>query len=127
MALDHIAVANREEGEAERFYGGLVGLDRLYDFTIDAGLSERLFSVARDVRAVVFGDAGLNIEVFILPEVKARVNLLPHVCLVREDAAELARRAGGLGLEVLRIEREGRTLYFVKDFSGNPVEIKSEE
>ena len=125
MGIDHVAMANRDEAEAERFYGDLLGLARLYDFTIDARLAERLFAVARDVKVVTFGDGRTRIEVFIAPEMVSPSPMVPHLCVAVQDPAGTAGRAEALGLPVVRAEREGRTLYFVRDRSGNAVELKA--
>ncbi|MBI5741849.1 MAG: VOC family protein [Nitrospirae bacterium] len=124
MLLNHAGVVNKSKEEALRFYRDFLGLAVLKEAVISKELSGRLFSVDRDVTMLAFGKEGVKIEVFICPECRRPQPDFSHIGLLLENFSEVMEKAPSAGVEVITGKTKEKTVYFIRDFSGNPVEIK---
>lgn len=124
MFLNHVGVVNRTAEEAERFYGRFLGMHIVKDFVVSAELSDALFSVHEDIRMMVFGTGDQKVEVFIYPRYVRESPAIAHFGLFVDNFDELLKRADNHGVKVVTGSQQEKTVYFVKDFSGNMVEIK---
>jgi catechol 2,3-dioxygenase-like lactoylglutathione lyase family enzyme len=125
MVFDHIGIVNKSEEEALRFYHDILGLEKIKDSVSTADLSEQLFSISRDIKMVVFSKGSVKVEVFILPGFSHPSPNIPHLGLQIENLDQLLERAKQAGARVITGKRGGKTVYFIQDFSGNLIEVKS--
>ena len=124
LKLLHLGIINRSEQEAETFYDKLLGLKKLYDFEIEADLSARLFSYPEQLKVLVYGSDSIKIEIIILEDFSLTSPSVQHTCIQVDNLERFIKNAAGLNAEIISAERNGKILYFVKDFSGNLFEIK---
>ncbi len=124
MVLDHVGIVNKGGDEAERFYRDFLGLDKIKESSVAPELSMKLFSVDADIKMLVYGKAGLKVEVFILPGFVPSSPCVAHFCIQVPDLRGFFERAKNSGVRVRSAERGGRTVYFIEDFSGNRIEVK---
>ncbi len=122
--FNHWAVPNRSEKEAKTFYQHVLGLSFLYQFTLSSELAQRIFSLSRELTVLVFGSEQLKVEVFLDESFLPAKNTVHHVCLEVLNRESVIEKAASLNLPIIRIPREDRVTVFLKDFSGNIVEIK---
>ena len=122
--LNHVAVYNRSEAEARKFYGELLGFEERYRFEVTKELAEKIFDVSQTLQVLVFFSETLKLEVFIAREDLPVATAINHICLEVQQRSEFIRRCRRLGVEVREIPREHGITIFVKDFSGNLLEIK---
>lgn len=123
--INHIAIRNRSEREAEEFYGEILGLQKKYQFVVDADSAAKIFGVAHSVKAIVFGNTYCKIEVFIDPKSDHRIPEINHICLEVENRELFLRKCREQNVKTLAIPRDGGETIFVKDFEGNLLEIKA--
>ncbi len=123
--LNHIGTVNESEEKAVRFYAGLLGLERTREFAVDAGLSKQLFSVSREIKVLVFEGQGTKIEVFICPDCLPPSPDLRHIGFLVEDLAGILDKARRAGAEVVEGRSGEKIVHFLKDFSGNLIEVKA--
>jgi catechol 2,3-dioxygenase-like lactoylglutathione lyase family enzyme len=124
VTLDHIGIINRGEEEALRFYRDLLGMEKIKDSVVTPELSQQLFSLRQEIRMLVFGKENTKVEVFILPGFNPPSPNIPHFCLQVHNFPEFIERIQQSGSQVITGQRNGRTVHFIEDFSGNRIEIK---
>ncbi len=124
MLLNHIGITNRSVEDAIGFYRNFLGFEILKESVVPAELSEQLFHASRDVHLIVFERDGIKIEVFISPEYSPPFSDYNHVGLYLDNFEEIAGKAPRSGVDLIVGKTAEKTVYFLKDFSGNLVEIK---
>jgi methylmalonyl-CoA/ethylmalonyl-CoA epimerase len=125
MVLSHIGIVNRSEEEAVRFYAGFLGLEKTREFLVSAKLSSQLFSVSREIKVLVFEKEGTKVEVFICPECRLPSPDFSHFGLLVDDLEAIPGKARGSGVELIEGKSGEKVVHFLKDFSGNLIEIKA--
>ncbi len=124
MQLLHVALARTCEEASDRFYVGLLGLEKRREKHVDAELCRALFGVAREHKLIDYAGDGAQFEIFLVPPGEVPPAGLAHVCLEVGDAAGLVARFRAAGLAVREVERGERKVTFVVDEDGNLYEIK---
>jgi methylmalonyl-CoA/ethylmalonyl-CoA epimerase len=124
MLLNHVGIINENEDKAVRFYHDLLGFEKTREFLVSPGLSEQLFSISREIKVLVFERDGIKLEVFICPECRQPLPDYRHVGLLLDDFQEIKEKAKKTGAELIVGRTAEKTVYFLKDFSGNLIEIK---
>ena len=124
MLLNHVGIINNSEEEAARFYRDFLGFEITRESVVPAGLSEQLFAVSRDIKMLVMEREGVKVEVFIFPEYKPSSPDVRHIGFLLDDFREIVEKAPQAGIELIIGKTKEKTVYFIKDFSGNLIEIK---
>lgn len=124
VRVGHVAVGRSSEREADRLFVELFGLDKARVRDLPPELSERFFGRRDPCRMIDYERDGVRVEVFVPAGALARADTYGHLCLVVEDRPGLLARAETLGLESLAVERQGRTIVFLRDGDGNLYEIQ---
>ena len=125
MVLNHIGIVNESEETAKRFYADFLGLEKTREFVVATELSEQLFSVSREIKVLVFESQGIKIEVFICPECRPPSPELRHIGFLVGDLPAIQEKARRTGVEVIEGRAGEKIVHFLKDFSGNLIEIKA--
>ena len=123
MLLNHIGIINRNEDQALHFYRDFLGLEMTKEMLLAPELSDQLFSVSREVKLLVFEKKGIKVEVFISDFEPTRPDFA-HFGLFVDNLSEITEKARQSGVEVIVGSYKDKTVYFLKDFSGNLIEIK---
>jgi methylmalonyl-CoA/ethylmalonyl-CoA epimerase len=123
MLLNHVGIINESEEKATRFYHGLLGFEKTREFVVSTELAEQLFSVPKDIKVLVFERGGIKIEVFICPECRQPFPDYSHIGFLLDDFQSMKETAQEMGVLVVG-KTDQKTVYFLKDFSGNLIEIK---
>lgn len=123
MELNHVGITNKNEEQAIRFYQDFLGLEKTREILLPPELSEQLFSLSREIKALVFEKPGLKVEVFISDFQHANPNFT-HFGLILDNFAEITEKAQRSHVELVLGKHKEKTVYFLKDFSGNLIEIK---
>ena len=122
--LNHVALVRRSEAESDRFFQGVLGLEKTRSKTVTAELCSRLFDLEHDYRLVYYGNDQLQFEVFLSKRRDFQGAHVGHVCLDVEDPEGLLARCGAAGLKVRKAPRGDSFVTFVEDEDGNLFEIK---
>lgn len=123
MELNHVGITNKNEEQAIRFYQDFLGLEKTREILLPPELSEQLFSLSLEIKALVFEKPGLKVEVFISDFQHANPNFT-HFGLILDNFAEITEKAQRSHVELVLGKHKEKTVYFLKDFSGNLIEIK---
>ena len=123
MELNHIGITNKSEEQAIRFYQDFLGLEKTREILLAPELSEQLFSRSQEIKILVFERTGLKVEVFISDFQHANPNFT-HFGLMLDNFTEITEKAQRSHVELIIGKYKEKTVYFLKDFSGNLIEIK---
>lgn len=124
MLLNHVGIINKSQEHAVRFYKDFLGFEITKHSVVTCELSEQLFEISRDISMLAFEKSGIKIEVFIIPEYVPPSSDLRHIGFLLDDFNETLDKAKQEGINVIVGKTEEKTVYFVKDYSGNLIEIK---
>ncbi len=125
MDLNHAAIMNLNEEHAKLFYGEILGFRKTREINLSIELSEQLFDLSREIKILVFELDGIKLEIFICPECKQQPHPdFRHVGLYIDNLDELLKKASRAGVEHIIGKTAEKTVYFIKDLSGNLIEIK---
>ncbi len=126
MLLNHVGIINKSREQALRFYRDFLGFEMTREVTVSQELSKQLFAVSRDVQMLVFEKDEMKIEVFICPDCKQPSPDFRHIGLLLKNFSEIIEKAPQAGIELITGKTKEKTVYFIKDFSGNLIEIKQQ-
>jgi catechol 2,3-dioxygenase-like lactoylglutathione lyase family enzyme len=124
MTLNHIGIINKSEEDASDFYGDFLGFELTREFIVPPDLSIQIFNIKESIKVLVFENHGIKLEVFISPEFRPACPDLMHPGFFFDNLSEVLEKAGQNGVEVITGSTKDKTVYFLRDFSGNLIEIK---
>jgi len=127
MNLLHVALACSSEERADRFYAGLLGLQKAPPKSLPAEIGRALFGVDRELTIINYTGPAAHFEVFISPGAPASAPRIEHVCLAVENLPEFLRKCEQRQFGVVRAPKGASLITFVKDADGNLFEIKEEK
>lgn len=124
MLLNHVGIVNTSEEGALLFYRDFLGLEKTREFSVSPELAAQLFSFSREVKVLVFEKEAVKFEVFIYPHYRKPHPDFSHACCMLDDLTGVMEMAPKAGVELITGQHGEKTVYFIKDFSGNLIEIK---
>lgn len=127
MLLNHVGIINTSEEEALRFYRDFLGLEKTREFPVSPELAAQLFSFSREIKVLVFEKEEVKFEVFIHPDFRKPHPDFSHTCCMLDNLTEVIEKAPKAGVKLITGEHGEKTVYFIKDFSGNLIEIKQKQ
>ena len=123
MQLNHVGIINKNEEQVLKFYVDFLGLEKTKESFLAPALSEQLFSVSKELKVSVVENEGIKIEVFISDFQPENPNFT-HFAVMVDSLSELTERAKQFDAKVIIGKHKDKTVYFLKDFSGNIIEVK---
>jgi extradiol dioxygenase family protein len=124
MLLNHVALVNATEEQAGRFYGEFLELEKTREYTVTSELAEQLFSLNRDIKAVVYEKDNIRFEIFIYPDSIPAPSEIRHTALFVDDLSAFLERAGRFQVKHIIGKIPEKTVHFITDYSGNLIEVK---
>lgn len=121
VELKHVALHFSEKEKAETFFTKIFNLQKLKEFSLSIELSQKVFGIEKQVEIAVYGNEKTAFEVFFTEKIPVGY---AHVCVSVPSIEELRKKCEQFQVRFFTAEKEGRELYFVRDFSGNLYEIK---
>ena len=123
VKINHIALQFKSKEKADIFFCEILGISKSREFELTCSLSEKIFDISEDVKVCVYENEKCKFEVFITD--KKNDLSFNHICLEISDRKELIEKCRKNGLEVRLVDKNDKTLLFIKDFSENIYEVKS--
>jgi catechol 2,3-dioxygenase-like lactoylglutathione lyase family enzyme len=124
MHIHHVGVVCRSRESADRFYGELLGLERIRSFPISRELSRGLFGFDGGFEAHTYVKGDMNVEVFVVTEGFTTNPHLHHAALGVENQERFLASCREAGVEVIQVPKGDKTITMIKDFDGNIFEIR---
>ena len=127
MLLKHVALACRSEEQSDRFYGGLLGLEKVRSKMLPNTLAKQIFDVDHSCRIIDYSDGTLHFEIFIGNPTRSGNGIVEHVCLEVDDLDVFLEKCNDMELKLIQVPKGESVLTFIHDFDGNVFEIKGKE
>ena len=124
MRLNHVALVCSSEENANDFYRGILGLERMRTSVLPKDLARQIFGIDGECQILVYGNDRFTAEVFVAANLPGGEASFEHVCLEVEDVEAFVAECEDRDVMVNRVLKGERLLTFVKDFDGNLFEIK---
>lgn len=124
MKLHHVAVLCSTEENSDRFYEGILGLEKIKKYILNKDLAEQIFSISCEPQIIFYAKGNLAVEVFIPTTSPEKMLPFVHLCLEVEKREQFLQNCRALGIVVKRIQKGESLLAFIEDFDGNLFEIK---
>ncbi|MBN1595555.1 VOC family protein [candidate division FCPU426 bacterium] len=127
ICLHHICVRVSNLNQSEMFYGGFLGLKKLYAFTVQAEDARVLFNLPSECRFLTFEcPEGGGLELF-QTEGNSRASAGCHFCLGVYNREPLLEKLRQAQVTIRETVREDRRIVFVLDPDDNLIELKELE
>jgi catechol 2,3-dioxygenase-like lactoylglutathione lyase family enzyme len=124
MKLRHVGLISSSEKNSDKFFGKLLGLEKLEPKTLPASLSQAIFRVNADLKVINYASHHAHFEIFIGAPENSGVRPVEHVCLDVDDLAAFLQKCRSLKVSVLQVPKGDSLLTFIKDDDDNLFEIK---
>jgi len=121
----HTALVCRSEDNADRFYVGLLGLEKAEPKTLPAVLSRATFGVEADLTIINYTGDGIHFEIFIADDIAASPAKIEHTCIEVTSRSKFLEDCDRLNITVNQVPKGSKTLLFVEDLDGNLFEVKT--
>ncbi len=124
MLLKHVGLACSNEGNADKFYRDLLGLNKSEPKVLSAGLANAIFNFERQLQIIDYMSDKLHFEIFITGQPSDGFESIGHQCLAVDDLSGFIEKCREIGVKISQIPKGDKLLTFIKDFDGNLFEIK---
>jgi len=124
MKLHHAAVVCQSEENADRFYGGVLGLKKIKTSKAGKDLIQQIFDIPLECQFIFYGYENIGIEVFIISQKMQKGLHFDHLCMEVDDREAFIATCQANGVEVRKIPKGETMLVFIRDYDGNIFEIK---
>ena len=122
VIVHHVAVECGSQELAERFFSLVLGLPKVKSTLLSEELAEEIFKIHKEVRFDFYENGATRFEVFVTDEPVQPG--FAHVCISIDDKNGFILRCKEQGLAPSFVQKDGKELLFVRDFTGNLYEIK---
>ncbi len=124
MRLHHVAVVCSSQENADRFYEGVLGLQKIKTSPLSEELGGQIFDIAQKCQIILYANETFAVEVFVAASPPEKRVPFVHLCLEVENREDFVERCQEMALPVNQITKGDSLLTFVQDFDGNLFEIK---
>jgi catechol 2,3-dioxygenase-like lactoylglutathione lyase family enzyme len=121
ILVQHVAVECGTQQHADCFFTAILGLPKVKSTILSKELSTVIFNINKDVYFCFYDNGKTRFEAFINNE--RRQPTFTHTCIQVDDKSDFITRCKEKGLHPFFVEKEGKQLLFVRDFSNNLFEV----
>lgn len=119
--VSHVAVECSNQDSADRFFIGILGIPKVKSSQLSDELSQEIFKRDAGTRFETYDNGMARFEVFITAE--RRNPTYHHIGISVDDKNEFITRCEEQGLRPFVVNKNGKHLLFVRDFSDNLFEV----
>jgi catechol 2,3-dioxygenase-like lactoylglutathione lyase family enzyme len=120
--IQHVAVECSSEQLADTFFIKVLGIPKVKSTMLPKELCTSIFQIDRSVQMETYDNGKARFEVFITTE--PGMSSFVHIGLEVGNTTDFLARCEAQGLKPFFIQKDGKQLLFVRDFSDNLYEIK---
>ena len=121
VTVQHVAVECIDQESADRFFTGVLGMPKVKHSMLSEELSREIFKMDKSTIFDLYDNGKIRIEVFINDKRKDRT--YTHIGIEVDDKHDFITRCQRQGLEPFFVDKNGKQLLFVRDFSDNLFEV----
>jgi catechol 2,3-dioxygenase-like lactoylglutathione lyase family enzyme len=122
VLLNHVAVECVDQQSADLFFTTILGMSKIKSTILSKESSAAIFRIDTNVAMEIYDNGQMRIEVFI--KRTKREPTCAHLCIEVDHKHDFVTQCKHHGLEPFFVEKDGKQLLFVRDFSDNLYEIK---
>jgi catechol 2,3-dioxygenase-like lactoylglutathione lyase family enzyme len=126
MHLNHVGLVSSSREKSDRFFSGLLEMERIKSSPLSAELAEQLFGIGQDFELLHYGKGDLLVEVFVPSRSELAPHRMSHLCLEVADRSALLEKCAAMGVSVTEAPKGDSVVVFIKDYDGNLFEIKQQ-
>ena len=120
--IQHVAVECSDQQSSDRFFTTTLGIPKIKSTILSKELSAAIFGINKNVPIEIYDNGKTRFEVFInTTRSKPTYN---HICIEMDNKSDFITQCKQQGLDPFFVEKEGKQLLFVRDFSNNLYEVK---
>jgi len=124
MLLNHVAIVSSSEEKSDKFYQGVLGLEKKGPRVLQKDLVHKLFNVDKAYTLITYEKGPVKFEIFVTEEGETGEQGVNHVCIDVAHRDMFLKKCAEKGVDILQIPRGEHALVFIKDFDGNQFEVK---
>lgn len=124
MEFIHTGLAVSSEENADRFYIGVLELEKLEPKMIGRELVQALFGIDQELPVLQYRRGTVHFELFVSQGYRAPKGQLAHACLAVADLKAVLSKCRDAGVRIIRAEKPTGTVTFIADHDGNLFELK---
>ncbi len=121
LVLNHISVECIDEHSSDIFFMKIIGMQKIKSTTLSKELSQKIFRIDAPIQFLMYEMGALRIEAFIRNTNRQLV--YNHVGIEVENRHDFITQCTRYGLAPFFVDKDGKQLLFVRDFSENLFEI----
>jgi catechol 2,3-dioxygenase-like lactoylglutathione lyase family enzyme len=121
IVIRHVAVECSDQQSMDRFFTKILGIPKIKDTILSKELSATIFGINKSVFIEIYDNGKIRFEVFINPT--RNEPTYDHICIEVNNKSDFITQCKQQGLNPFFIEKEGKQLLFVRDFSNNLFEV----
>jgi catechol 2,3-dioxygenase-like lactoylglutathione lyase family enzyme len=121
LVIQHVAVECLDQQSSDRFFTTVLGIPKIKSTVLSKELSAAIFGINKTVAIAVYDNGKTRFEVFI--NTTRSKPTYDHICIEVDNKSDFITRCKQQGLEPFFVEKEGKQLLFVRDFSDNLFEV----
>jgi catechol 2,3-dioxygenase-like lactoylglutathione lyase family enzyme len=119
--IHHVALECANQQQADTFFIKVLGVPKVKSTMLSKELCSSIFQIDRPMQMETYDNGVMRFEVFITPE--PRKHSFVHIGIEVDSKTDFVTRCHTQGLSPFFIQKEGKQLLFVKDFSENLFEV----
>jgi len=123
MILNHVGLVCTSEENADRFYAGLLGLEKKSPKILPAAVSRAIFDVDSEMVIIKYESKPLVFEILIAGQEGAAANRIAHVCMAVDDLESFLVKCRAMDVTIVQVPKGDKIITFVSDHDGNRFEI----
>ena len=121
LIIQHVAVECSDQQSSDRFFTTVLGIPKIKSTVLSKGLSSTIFGINKNVSIAVYDNGKTRFEVFI--NTTRSKPTYDHICIEVDNKSNFITQCKQQGLDPFFVEKEGKQLLFVRDFSNNLFEV----
>jgi len=119
--IQHVALECASQQQADTFFFKVFGIPKVKSTTLSKEIGSSIFQIDHAVQMETYDNGKARFEVFITPE--PRKLSFSHIGMEVGNKTDFVARCQAHGLKPFFIQKEGKQLLFVRDFSENLFEV----
>jgi len=125
VSIPHIGLTCSTEEKADRFYGGLLGLEKQASKSLDAALAMTIFQLPEEAVFSVcnYANGSIRFEIFVNSRFSVDPGRVNHICIEVDSLPDFLQKCEDLGVSCRQIPKGEKVLTFIRDFDGNLFEV----
>ena len=127
MKFIHTGLAASSEEKADRFFSGILGLEKQIPKILNKEMTLAIFGISEELLIINYKNENVHYEILVYKEYKTPEKQITHSCLQAKDLINIVNDCRRAGLKVVEVPKGTGVVTFISDFDGNLFEMKEEQ